>query len=107
MKLSREIKTAVLVISAILLFIWGYSFLKGRDLFTNYKTLYVEYKNVEGLAISAPVTINGLVVGKVSAMKINTKSGNVIVEMQITTDFPIAKTSIAEIYSSSLIVSKK
>ncbi len=57
MKLSREIKTAILVISAILLFIWGYSFLKGRDLFTNYKTFYVEYDNVEGLTMSSPVTI--------------------------------------------------
>lgn len=107
MKLSREIKTAILVISAILLFIWGYSFLKGRDLFTNYKTLYVEYKNVEGLAVSAPVTINGLVVGKINGLKINNQNGNVIVEMQINTDFPISKSSIAEIYASSLIGSQQ
>jgi phospholipid/cholesterol/gamma-HCH transport system substrate-binding protein len=107
LKLSREIKTAILVIAAILLFIWGYSFLKGRDLFTNYKTLYVEYKNVEGLAVSAPVTINGLVVGKINGLKINNDSGNVIVEMQINTDFPISKSSIAEIYASSLIGSQQ
>lgn len=107
MKLSREIKTAILVIAAILLFIWGYSFLKGRDLFTNYKTLYVEYKNVEGLAVSAPVTINGLVVGKINGLKINNQSGNIIVEMQINTDFPISKSSIAEIYASSLIGSQQ
>lgn len=107
MKLSREIKTAILVIAAILLFIWGYSFLKGRDLFTNYKTLYVEYKNVEGLAVSAPVTINGLVVGKINGLKINNQTGNVIVEMQINTDFPISKSSIAEIYASSLIGSQQ
>ena len=107
MKLSREIKTAILVITSILFFIWGYSFLKGRDLFVNYKTLYVEYENVEGLAASAPVTINGLVVGKVSKITIDNNSAKIKVEMQIKSDFPIKKTSIAEIYATSLIAGKQ
>lgn len=107
MKLSREIKTAILVIAAILLFIWGYSYLKGRDLFVDYKTLYVEYPNVEGLTVSAPVTINGLVVGKVSSIKINNETAKIRVEMQIKSDFPIKKTSIAEIYAPSPIGGKQ
>lgn len=107
MKLSREIKTAILVIAAIALFIWGYSFLKGKDLFTNYKTYYVEYKNVEGLVISAPVTINGLTVGKVNSITINNKTANILVEMQINTDFPISKSSVAEIYAPSALGGKQ
>lgn len=107
MKLSREIKTAILVISAILLFIWGYSFLKGKDLFTDYKTLYVEYQNVEGLVIGAPVTINGLAVGKVSAIRLNNKTAMILVEMQIKSDFPISKTSVSEIYSPSALGGKQ
>ena len=107
MKLSREIKTAILVIASILLFIWGYSFLKGRDLFTNYKNLYVEYKNVEGLAVSSPVTINGMVVGKVNSITINNETGQIRVEMQINSDFPIKKTSVAEIYAPSPIGGKQ
>ena len=71
MKITREIKTAVLVIASILLFIWGYSFLKGKDLLSDYQTFYVKYDNVEGLINSAPVTINGLVVGKVHSIKLN------------------------------------
>ena len=107
MKLSREIKTAILVIAAISLFIWGYSFLKGKDLFTNYKTFYVEYKNVEGLVISAPVTINGLSVGKVNSIKINNTTANILVEMQINTDFPISQSSVAEIYAPSALGGKQ
>jgi phospholipid/cholesterol/gamma-HCH transport system substrate-binding protein len=107
LKLSREIKTAILVIGAIALFIWGYSFLKGKDLFTNYKTLFVEYKNVEGLVVSAPVTINGLTIGKVNSIKINNKTGAVAVEMQINTDYPISKTSVAEIYAPSALGGKQ
>jgi len=107
LKLSREIKTAILVIASILLFIWGYSFLKGRDLFTNYKNLYVEYVNVEGLTVSSPVTINGLVVGKVNSIVINNETGKIKVEMQINSDFPIKKTSVAEIYAPSPIGGKQ
>ena len=107
MKLSREIKTAILVIASILLFIWGYSYLKGRDLFINYKTLYVEYANVEGLNVAAPVTINGLVVGKVSKITIDNSTARIKVEMQIKSDFPIKKSSIAEIYATTLIAGKQ
>ncbi|PIF30420.1 phospholipid/cholesterol/gamma-HCH transport system substrate-binding protein [Flavobacterium sp. 9] len=107
MKLTREIKTAILVIASILLFIWGYSFLKGRDLFTNYKTLYVEYNNVEDLSASAPVTINGLTIGKVNKITINEVTGKLLVELQLKTDFPISKSSQAALYSPSLIGGKQ
>jgi phospholipid/cholesterol/gamma-HCH transport system substrate-binding protein len=107
LKLTREIKTAILVIASILLFIWGYSFLKGKDLFTNYKTLYVEYDNVEDLASSAPVTLNGLGIGKVSKITINETTGRLLVELQLKTDFPISKTSKASLYSPSLIGGKQ
>ena len=107
MKLTREIKTAILVISAILLFIWGYSFLKGRDLFVNYKTFYVEYDNVEGLPKSAPVTLNGLTIGKVSGIKLDQNTGKLVVELQLKTDFPISKSSVARIYEPGFIAGKQ
>ena len=107
MKITREIKTAILVIASILLFIWGYSFLKGRDLFTNYKTFFVEYKSVEGLATSAPVTLNGLVIGKVTSITINQNTGVLLVQLQIKTDFPISKSSIASIYEPGFIGGKQ
>ncbi len=107
MRLSREIKTAILVIASILLFIWGYSFLKGKDLFTNYKTFFVEYENVEGLVMSAPVTINGLSIGKVNSIAINNQTGKIRVELQINSDFPIKKSSKAEIYAPNPIGGKQ
>ena len=106
MKITREIKTAVLVIASILLFIWGYSFLKGRDLFNSYKTFYVVYDNVEGLAPSAPVTISGLVVGKVSKVTLQ-PDARLLVEIQVHTDFPISKTSKVNIYEPGLIGGKQ
>jgi phospholipid/cholesterol/gamma-HCH transport system substrate-binding protein len=107
LKLTREIKTAILVIASILLFIWGYSFLKGRDLFTSYVTLYVEYETVEGLTMSAPVTLNGLVIGKVNNITIEENTGKLLVELQIKTDFPISKSSVAIIYEPGFIAGKQ
>ena len=107
MKITREIKTAILVIASILLFIWGYSFLKGRDLLSNYKTFYVQYDNVEGLVNSAPVTINGLIVGKVASIKFLDTAGKIQVELQIKNDFPFSKTSVAAIYEPGLIGGKQ
>lgn len=107
MKITREIKTAILVIASILLFIWGYSYLKGRDLLTNYKTFYVQYDNVEGLINSAPVAINGLVVGKVHKIEFLNNTGKIRVELQIKSDFPFSKSSIASIYEPGLIGGKQ
>lgn len=107
MKLTREIKTAILVIASILLFIWGYSFLKGRDLLSSYKKLYVQYDSVEGLSSSAPVTLNGLAIGRITAITINPKTGKLIVEMQIKSDFPISQSSTATIYEPGLIGGKQ
>ena len=107
MKITREIKTAILVISSILLFIWGYSYLKGKDLFTNYKSVYVEFDNVEGLVKSAAVTLNGLIVGNISNITINQETGKLLVELQLKTDFPISKSSIAAIYEPGFIAGKQ
>lgn len=107
MKLTREIKTAILAIATILLFIWGYSFLKGKDLLNKYRIFYVQYENVEGLAPSASVTINGLIVGKVSKITLDKNTGKLLVELQLKTDFPISRTSTAMIYKPGFIDGKQ
>lgn len=108
MKVTREAKTAILVIGALLLFIWGYSFLKGRDLFNSYKTFYVVYEDVEGLSPSAPVTLNGLVIGQVTGITFTDyETGRLRIEMQVKTDFPISKSSHATLYEPGLLGGKQ
>lgn len=97
MKISREIKVAVLVILSIVLFYWGFHFLKGKNLFDNSNKLYVVYDNVAGLAPSSPITLNGLVIGKINRIEI-LPDGKMKIEMAITNDdVNISKSSIAEI----------
>ncbi|RZK03931.1 MAG: MCE family protein, partial [Flavobacterium sp.] len=101
------IKTAILVIASILLFIWGYSFLRGSDLLSDYRTFYVEFDNVEGLSPSAPVTISGLAVGKVTAITLHHETAKLTVEIQIKSDFPISKSSVVNLYEPGFIGGKQ
>jgi phospholipid/cholesterol/gamma-HCH transport system substrate-binding protein len=94
LKLTREIKTAILVVASILLFIWGIAF-KRENILSSYKTLYVEYETVEGLTSSAGVTLNGLEIGRVTQIVINESTGKLLVELQIKSNFPISKSSVA------------
>lgn len=107
MKLSKEVKTGILTVSAILLFIYGYSFIKGSDIFDSSRIFYVSYQNVEGLDNSARVTINGLAVGKVKSINLVNKEGGLIVSFSVDREFNFSRNSIVRIYSSSLIGGKQ
>ena len=106
MKVSREVKTGILAIGAILLFVFGYSFLKGTNLFQDSRVFFVKYENVEGLATSAPVTINGLNVGKVNDIRFADGNGGLVVKFTVDNAFVFSKTSKVRIYSDGLIGGK-
>ncbi|MFT4848057.1 MAG: phospholipid/cholesterol/gamma-HCH transport system substrate-binding protein [Sediminicola sp.] len=103
MKITREVKTGILAIGAILLFVFGYSFLKGTNLFQDSRVFYVKYNNVEGLAKSAAVTINGFNVGKVNDIGFANSNGGLIVKFTVESDFVFSKSSTVHIYSDGLI----
>ena len=106
MKITKEIKAGILVIASISLFIWGYSYLKGKDILNNYKTFFVKYDNVEGLAATASITINGLVVGQVAGIKLQ-PNGEILVQLQIKNDFPFSKSSVVALYEPGLIAGRQ
>ena len=106
MKVSKEIKTALLVLVSIALLLWGYNFLKGKNIFDNSRKFYVEYANVEGLSTASAVTINGLGVGKVNHIAIQS-NGKLLVEILMTNPVEIPKSSKAIIYAPGLIGGKQ
>ena len=103
MKLSKEVKTGILALLAIFMVIYGYSFLKGSNLFSSDRTFYVTYDHVAGLAISAPVTINGYAIGQVKNIDFEDQSGRLLVTFSLTKDFDFSKNSLVRIYSTSFI----
>lgn len=110
MKLTREFKTGVVFISVIALFIWGYNFMKGKNLFDgNTPTYFSEYQNVQGLNSASKVTVNGLQVGKVQNITFNrdeNKKGQLLVEFSMEADFEFSKNSEVKIYSDGLMGGK-
>ena len=103
--MSKELKTGIVAIIVIVIFVWGYNFLKGENLFdTNTRYFKVEYTNIGGLNTSSLVTINGLRVGKVMDIEFNqeeNKRGQLIVRFAMEKDFLFSKNSIVKIYSPS------
>ncbi|HET8809437.1 MAG TPA: MlaD family protein [Flavobacteriaceae bacterium] len=106
MKITREVKTALLAIAAIILFIFGYSFLKGNNLLNSDRTFYAVYENVGGLSKSSVVSINGLQVGNISDITFLNNQGDLLVTMTISKDFEFSKNSIAKITSDGIIGGK-
>jgi phospholipid/cholesterol/gamma-HCH transport system substrate-binding protein len=106
LKITREVKTGILAIGTILLFVFGYSFLKGTSLFEDNRVFYVKYKNVEGLVNGAPVTIAGFNVGRVKSIGFADAGGSLIVKFKLDNDFVFSKESKVQIYSDGLIGGK-
>lgn len=107
MKIRKEVTIGLSFAGTIILFIWGFNFLKGTDLFSPKREFFALYNNVGGLVVSNPVVISGVKVGTISSVKFHPgDNGLVVVKMLLTTDFPIPSDSRAKIYSSDLMGSK-
>ncbi len=106
MKITREIKTAILVLGGVALFIYGYSFLKGNAIFNNTKTLYAIYDEVEGLVSGAKVSINGLSIGKISNIDFLTNTTKILVTMEVREELDFSNQSKATLYETGVIGGK-
>ncbi len=106
LKLSREIKTGIIVIGGILLFILGYSYLKATPLFDDSKTFYAVYDNVGGLQTGTQVSINGFSVGKVNNIQFKDNSGKLIVTFSVASSFEFSRNSKAELFDTGIIGGK-
>ncbi len=106
MKISNEFKVGLLGIIVIILLILGFNFLKGNKLFSKTMTLYAKYQNVQGLATSNPVFINGLQVGNIYAINNSKDMKQMLVTISIQKEIYIPTNSIAFINPNPLSVTK-
>ena len=106
MKLSYEIKTAILILSGIILFIIGFSYLKSNDVFVADRIFYAVYDDVEGVSKGTPVTISGFNVGSVQDIKFYKNTSKLLLKFRVENDFTFSDQSIAQIYETGLIGGK-
>ncbi len=106
-KISNEVKVGLLAITAAVLGFWGFQFLKGINVLTTAKALYVRYDNVEMLQASSPVFIRGLQVGMVKSLEVDKNDDRTIVAtLNIDADVDIPKDAVALIVGQSLMGGK-
>ncbi len=104
MKYTKEIKTGFIVVVAIALFIYGFNFLKGRDIFSTSLDLYVQYDHIDGLTANNDVKVNGFKVGTVRDIKLDPTTNKLIVHFIITNaDLQLTDSAIAVIASGGLL----
>ena len=110
MKFTKEIKAGLIALLAIVGFVILFQFMKGKSLFTTDNIFYAKFDNVEGLAASNPVSINGLKVGQVDQIiPVTDKDGKIHFVVKVTIDdgFEFSKKSTIEIFEPGLMSGKE
>lgn len=74
MKLSREVKTGIIAIVVFALAIWGFNFLKGKNIISPTDVFYVQYDQIEGLIESGAVFYRGYKVGSINKIHFDSKN---------------------------------
>ena len=105
MNISNELKTGILVIFGVGLFIFGFSYLKSNDIFVSDRTFYAIYSDVEGVVNGTPVTVNGLPVGNIQNISFF-KRNELLVKFRVENDIEFSINSLAQIYETGLIGGK-
>ena len=103
MRLSKEIKAAFFVLSTILLFIFGFNYLKGSSILDKQKTIYAVYDEVDGLLVGANVMINGLSIGNVTELDFLPNSTKIIVTLKVKDKLNFSSKSTASIYETGVL----
>jgi phospholipid/cholesterol/gamma-HCH transport system substrate-binding protein len=103
---THQAKVGIFAFITLVVFILGFYFLKGINLFSTKNRYYAVYGTVDGLYKSNLVVINGYRIGIVSDMQINPTNGKVVIEILSENDFPIPSDSKASIQSTDLVGGK-
>jgi len=104
MKIRKEFVIGIIASFTLIAFYWGFSFLKGNDIFKKEREFVLVYDKVSGLSISNTVSINGLTVGKVSYVGFlpNDTNAKILVRIKLDNEIEIPSKTVAIIRSDFL-----
>lgn len=98
MKITKEIKIALVAIVGIMVMYFGINFLKGINLFSTNNAYIMTFDDIQGLGASTPIYADGYKVGTVDQVDFDyAKGGPIKVKADITKDLRIPAGSQAEI----------
>ena len=105
MKFTNETKVGILAILTVFIFIVGYNFLKGNDVFSDEDAFYAKYDRVYGLSVSKPVLINGYPIGRVSKLTL-LPNGQILAQLKIHSGHAIPQNTVARLENTDLFSGK-
>ncbi|MFI5222293.1 MAG: MlaD family protein [Bacteroidia bacterium] len=105
---TKETKVGIFVFIGIAIFVLGYNFLKGYDLFQARSHYFMVYDHVNGIVKSTQVTINGMKVGQVEdiSMLHEGDASKILVKIVINSSIKLPAESKAVIMSTDLLGTK-
>jgi phospholipid/cholesterol/gamma-HCH transport system substrate-binding protein len=103
-KISNEVKVGTATLLTLVVFVWLFNFLKGKDLLRTTANYYSVYEKIGGLEESSPVEVNGHKVGIVQSIEfLDPTSGKLVVTYSVRKDFKIPKNTIAQVVPVSVL----
>jgi phospholipid/cholesterol/gamma-HCH transport system substrate-binding protein len=102
LKISKEVKTGILVVLGVLLFIFGFNYLKGINLLEPTNVFYTEF-DYNALDKSSPVTVMGNTVGKIQDIVYNYDTGKTRVSFTVSEQLKFSKNSTIKMYETGLM----
>lgn len=107
--MSKEIKIGVISLLAIVVAIWGFQYMRGKNILGKVQSYTTTYQNIEGLKMAAPVEINGYVVGSVSKIELNPDDvKSMLITFDVQGEWKLPQNTVAVLAAdNSLVGSKK
>jgi phospholipid/cholesterol/gamma-HCH transport system substrate-binding protein len=100
MKITNEVKIAIVAVIGIIALFFGLNFLKGISFFNNEDDYYLSFSDISGMSTSSPIFADGYKVGTVKAIEYDyDHRRNTLVKIGVDKQLRIPKGSTAEISS--------
>lgn len=106
MKVSKELKIGVFVVTVLVASFFLINYLRGKDIFNKEIEIFARYQELDGLVSSAPVFIKGFKAGKVVSVSYDTDSDDFLVTCSVLKDFRIPEDSKMTIYGVDIMGGK-
>jgi phospholipid/cholesterol/gamma-HCH transport system substrate-binding protein len=107
MRYSKELVIGLTTVATVIVFTWGYNFLKGKNVFKAKQDYYAFYEHVHGLEVGQPVTINGYKIGQVTEITFDVSFGGpLLVGFHISKPIDFSKDTKVIIYDMDIMGAK-
>lgn len=106
MKISKEFKIGLFVVTVLTVSFFLINYLRGKDIFNKEIEISSRYQEVEGLVASAPVYIKGYKAGKVTEVTYDREADDFVVTCSVLKDFRIPSDSRMTIHGVDIMGGK-